>query len=64
MKKLADVLVIRKENDESLAQRREEYALKRDLQAREQNEAISRRLLTGKASKDGEPGSSDQPPTP
>lgn len=50
MKKLADVLVIRKEKDESLAQRREDYALKRDLQAREQNEAISRRHLTERTS--------------
>ena len=64
MKKLDDVLVIRKEKDESLEQRREDYALKRDLQAREQNEAITKRLLTEKASKAGEAGSSGQQPTP
>ncbi|MCU0455833.1 MAG: hypothetical protein MUE74_05975 [Bacteroidales bacterium] len=64
MKKLTDVLVLRKEKDESIAQRREDYALKRDLQAREQNEAISKRLLTEKASKAGEAGSSDPQPTP
>ena len=46
MKKLVDILVIRKEEDKSLEKRREEYALKRDLQARENNEAISKRLLS------------------
>ena len=46
MKKLTDVLVLKKEKDASLIKRREDYALKRDLLAMEYNNAISRRLVS------------------
>ena len=45
MKKLSDIVVIRKEEDASLAKRRDDYALKRDLLAAEYNDAISRRQI-------------------
>ncbi len=48
MKKLTDVLVVKKEKDASLAKRREDYALKRDLLAMDYNNAISRRLVSEK----------------
>ncbi|MBG0859908.1 MAG: hypothetical protein IQL11_10410 [Bacteroidales bacterium] len=52
MKKSIDILVVRKEEDGTLARRRENYALKRDLQAQENNEAISRRLISEETVKD------------
>lgn len=45
MKKTIDVLIINKEKDITLAERREDYARKRDLQALDQNKAITKRLL-------------------
>ena len=51
MKKTNDVLVNKKEQDVTLAKRREDYALKRDLQALDQNEAISKRLLSEEEAK-------------
>lgn len=45
MKKPIDVLIINKEADINLSKRRENYALKRDLQAMDQNKAITKRLL-------------------
>ena len=51
MKKSIDILVARKEEDATLAKRREDYAVKRDLQALENNEAISKRLLSEEVTK-------------
>ena len=45
MKKLSDIVVIRKERDISQAKRRDDYALRRDLLAAEYNDAISRRQI-------------------
>jgi len=45
MKRDIDIAVTRKESDISLAKRREDYALKRDAQALEYNQIISRRKL-------------------
>lgn len=44
MKNLDKVVIFRKEEDISLVQRREDYAVKRDLLASEQNETIKRRI--------------------
>jgi hypothetical protein len=51
MKKLNDILVVKKEEDKALVKRREDYALKRDLQATEQNEAITKRLISEESAK-------------
>jgi DNA-directed RNA polymerase subunit RPC12/RpoP len=48
MKRLVGVVVMKKEEDISLARRRDDYALKRDLLAADNNNAISRRLLPEK----------------
>lgn len=45
MKKIIDIQVEKKEEDSSRIKRREEYALKRDLLASENNSAISKRSL-------------------
>lgn len=48
MKKPIDVPVVNKERDITLVKRREDYALNRDLQASDNNNAITKRLLSEK----------------
>jgi hypothetical protein len=40
---------VKEENIKAMAKRREEYSLQRDIRAREDNEAIARRLAKEKA---------------
>jgi hypothetical protein len=51
MKRDIDIAVTRKESDKSLAKRREDYALKRDAQALEFNETITKRRLREESAK-------------
>ena len=46
MKRLVDIVVMRKQEDVSLTKRRNDYAIKRDLLAAENNSAISRRQVS------------------
>jgi hypothetical protein len=44
MKRTIDFPVVKKEEDGNLAKRREDYALKRDIQAQYNNQIISKRV--------------------
>jgi hypothetical protein len=52
---------VTEESIKSTVRRREEYSLSRDLRAKEDNEAIARRLLKEKEIKEAESTSSGKP---